>query len=1167
MVIRSTEQSEDLLIPEIAEIIAQLDSGVDELSLTGLFGASKALILSQIARLARRPLVVLASSSAEAELLAKDLQVFFHEPVGFLPERDEDPETGYQRIACLAGLATKELPLTVVSLQAALERLSPPAALLGAAFTLYVGRLIARDELLGVLEAGGYRRVNQVTDRGEYSLRGHLLDLFPPKSALSRVEEPDLPVRAEFFGDEVLELRAFDPATQRSVRPVEQVSILPVIEVPLTGEVCQQALDALRKVEKVQGDSVPLEIIRALEDRRPFPGLDAYLPYFYPEPADLLQYVAPDAVWVLVDQSGLQAAARNFAPCTPSLTLPPRGGGEGGGERTSSLDWSDFEQRLSLRPRILLEEFFPAHSLTGGAAIGFQVRTITAYRGRMMELIRDLEGWRRQSRRIHLVCRSEAQGRRLAEVLKEHDVAASLDPGMALPGGITILAGELSGGFHLDEASLTYITESEIFGTRHIPPRRLRPKEVSPLASYQDLAYGDFVVHEDHGIGLYKGLRQLAAGETEGDYLLIVYADHAKLYVPTSKLHLVYRYAGADGNSPALDRLGSASWTKAKERVRASIREMAQELLTLYAARQVVKGYAFPPDTPWQREFEAGFPYEETPGQLRAIADAKADMERDRPMDRLICGDVGYGKTEVAMRAAFKAVMGGKQVAVLVPTTILALQHSRTFSERFGNFPIKVEMLSRFRSRTEQGDVLSGVRDGIVDIVIGTHRLLQKDVHFRDLGLLVVDEEHRFGVAAKERMKQIRRQVNVLTLTATPIPRTMHMSMLGVRDISTIETPPEDRLSIKTTVARFDPALIKEAIEQELERGGQVYFVHNRVESIQSVARLIKQLVPRARLAVAHGELSAERLERIMCDFYAGTFDILLCTTIIESGLDVGTANTIIIDRADALGLAQLYQLRGRVGRDKHRAYAYLLVPEDAVLSEVAKKRLQAIAELTELGSGFKVAARDLEIRGAGNLLGPEQHGQIVAVGFDLYCRLIESTVRELKGEADVEPIEPSIRLEAAGYVPEAFVEDPNVRLQLYKRLTALTSTQEVSAFREELVDRFGEPPHETERLLTAMGLKILARALHIREVDAAGKTIRIVFSESPPLAPAKVAALLREEGGRLRYIPKSPHSPLTKGGHGEVDGAGGDALEYAVNGGDNIATVQVLLSRLQECR
>src|SRR5574337_749242 len=742
MVIRSLEQSEDLLIPEIAEIVVRLDSGADALYLTGLFGASKALILSQIARRAKRPLVVLTVSSAEAELLAKDLHVFFRGPVGFLPERDEDPETGYQRIACLAGLATKELPLAVISIQAALDRRPPPSALLGAAFTLHVGRLIARDELLGALEVGGYRRVNQVTDRGEYSLRGNLLDLFPPKPVLSRVEGPDLPVRAEFFGDEVLELRAFDPATQRSIRPVEQVTVLPVVEVPLTAEACQQAMDTLHKAAKTRDGSVPLEIIKALEERRPFPGLDAYLPYFYPEPGDLLQYVAPDAAWVLVDQSALRAHGARLAEHSMECAAE---------SFASFLDWTDLEQRLSQRPRIFMEEFLPANSFSDETTISFRVRTIPAYRGRMTEIIRDLEGWRRQGRRIHLVCRSEAQGRRLAEVLKEHDVAASLGPGIASPSEITILAGELSGGFHLDEASLTYITEAEIFGTRHIPPRRLRPKAVSLIASYQDLAYGDFVVHEDHGIGVYKGLRQIAVGGTEGDYLLIVYADHAKLYVPTSKLHLVHRYAGADGHRPALDRLGSASWAKAKERVKASIREMTQELLALYAARQVIKGYALPPDTPWQREFEAGFPYEETPDQLQAIAAAKADMEREKPMDRLICGDVGYGKTEVAMRAAFKAVMGGKQVAVLVPTTILALQHAQTFAERFGGFPVKVEMLSRFRSRKEQGEVLRGVRDGTVDIVIGTHRLLQQDVHFRDLGLLVVDEEHRFGVAAKER--------------------------------------------------------------------------------------------------------------------------------------------------------------------------------------------------------------------------------------------------------------------------------------------------------------------------------------------------------------------------------------------------------------------------------
>lgn len=1140
MVIRSMEPSEDLLIPQLREIMARLDSGEQALCLTGLFGASKALMLAQIARRARRSLVVLVSSSAEAERLTKDLQPFCQSPVGFLPERGEDQEIAYQRMACLAGLATKELHLAVVSLRAALEYLPPPSALLGTVFTLCVGRLIARDELVGALDDGGYRRVHQVTDRGEYSLRGNLLDLFPFTPSLSRFAAPDLPVRAEFFGDELLELRAFDPVTQRSVRSVEQVTVLPIVEGPLTGEADQQSVEG---------------------------------------PTDLLRYVTPDALWVLVDSAGLQVAAqevrspqcevrdtpRQVHPVHTNPPSPPfTKGGLGG---FSLLDWSDVERRLSLRPRIFLEELLPAHHLTEEPTIGFQVRAVAAYRGRLAELIRDLEGWRRQGRRIHLVCRSEAQGRRLTDVLKEHEVAATIGPEFALPGEIVILSRELSGGFHLDEAVLTYITEGEIFGTRHVPPRRSRPKETSPVATYQELTYGDYVVHEDHGIGVYKGLRQLPVGGTEGDYLLIVYADQAKLYVPTGKLHLIHRYAGAEAGPATLDRLGGTSWAKAKERVKASVREMAQELLTLYAARQVIKGHALPPDTPWQREFEAGFPYEETPDQLQAITDVKVDMERDRPMDRLICGDVGYGKTEVAMRAAFKTVIGGKQVAVLVPTTVLALQHTQTFSERFGGFPVKVEMLSRFRSRKEQRDVLRGVGEGAVDIVIGTHRLLQKDVHFRDLGLLVVDEEHRFGVAAKERLKQLRRQVDVLTLTATPIPRTLHMSMLGVRDISTIDTPPENRLSIRTIVARFDPALIKEAIEHELDRGGQVFFVHNRVESLQRVARLIKQLVPEARLAVAHGELPEERLERIMYDFYGGKFNVLLCTTIIESGLDVSTANTIIIDRADALGLAQLYQLRGRVGRDKHRAYAYLLVPKEAALSEVATKRLQAIAELTELGSGFKVAARDLEIRGTGNLLGPEQHGQIAAVGIDLYCRLIESTVKELKGEAVTEPVEPVIRLEAEGYLPEAYVEDSNIRLQLYKRLAALSVPQEVSVFRDELIDRFGAPPGETERLLAAVTLKILARTLHIREIDTGGKTIRIVFGGSPPLAPDKVADLLRDERGRLRYIPKSSYPPFSKGGNGRIASASYDELEYRIEGGDRPALAQALLLRLQACR
>jgi transcription-repair coupling factor (superfamily II helicase) len=574
---------------------------------------------------------------------------------------------------------------------------------------------------------------------------------------------------------------------------------------------------------------------------------------------------------------------------------------------------------------------------------------------------------------------------------------------------------------------------------------------------------------------------------------------------------------------------------------------MARELLNLYAARQVVPGHARPPDTPWQAEFEAAFPYDETPDQLRAIREVKRDLEAPRSMDRLVCGDVGYGKTEVALRAAFKVVQDGGQVAVLVPTTVLALQHHATFRDRFANFPMRVEMLSRFRGPAEQRAVLQGLGDGTVDVVIGTHRLLQKDVHFRNLGLLVVDEEQRFGVAAKERLKQLRREVDVLTLTATPIPRTLHMSLLGVRDISTIETPPEDRLSIRTTVTPFDEAVVAEAVERELGRGGQIFFVHNRVQTLHRLAKLLKRLFPALRFAVAHGELPEADLERIMVDFYARKYDLLLCTTIIESGLDIATANTILIDGAERMGLAQLYQLRGRVGRDKHRAYCYLLIPKQGRMTAQARRRLQAIAELTELGSGFRIAARDLEIRGAGNLLGEEQHGHIAAVGFDLYCQLIEETVRELKGEALEPPLDPTVRLPAPALIPEDYLPDPTLRLNMYKRLSAVAEVHRLEEFRAELRDRFGEPPEPVEWLLQAMDLKVRARALKVKEVDARGQTVKLHFAPSPPVPPERVVELAWAEPGRLRLHP-------------------GDILEYhsgAATPAERVASARALLQRL----
>jgi transcription-repair coupling factor (superfamily II helicase) len=748
--------------------------------------------------------------------------------------------------------------------------------------------------------------------------------------------------------------------------------------------------------------------------------------------------------------------------------------------------------------------------------------------------------------RIHLVARSRSQAERLQGVLKEHDLGATVDAPPP-PGGIAILVGDLPGGFELPAAGCCYLTEAEIFGPRREVRRRTRLAEALPFTSFEDMRIGETVVHVDHGIARYQGLHQLAVGGAQADFLLLKFAGADKLYVPVDKLHLVQRYVGADagGAGSPLDRLGGTRWARATARVKASVRDMAQELLRLYAARQVVPALPCPPDTPWQAEFEAAFPYDETPDQARAILEVKRDIESARPMDRLVCGDVGYGKTEVALRAAFKVAQDGRQVGVLVPTTVLALQHLNTFRARFANFPIRVEMLSRFLGPAEQKTLVRDIAEGTVDVVIGTHRLLQKDIEFRSLGLLVVDEEQRFGVAAKERIKQLRREVHVLTLTATPIPRTLHMAMLGVRDISVIETPPEDRLSIRTVATPFDEAVIVEAVERELQRNGQIFFVHNRVQTLHKIANRLKKLFPSLRFAVAHGELAEAELERIMVDFFARKYDLLLCTTIIESGLDVATANTIIIDGAERLGLAQLYQLRGRVGRDKQRAYCYLLIPTDASMTETARQRLQAIAELTELGSGLKIAARDLEIRGAGNLLGDEQHGQVNAVGFDLYCQLIEETVRELKGEVHEPPLDPTVRLPLPAFIPEHYVPDATVRLNLYKRVSAVADEGRLPDFREELRDRFGEPPAEVEWLLQAMALKVRARALKVRELDARGQVLKLHFAPNPPVPPERVVELVRAERGRLRITP-------------------GDVLEYHTGAADPTARLQAARNLLQ---
>jgi transcription-repair coupling factor (superfamily II helicase) len=768
---------------------------------------------------------------------------------------------------------------------------------------------------------------------------------------------------------------------------------------------------------------------------------------------------------------------------------------------------------LGPRPRVELELI----AGTGAEDAVLDTQEVPRFTGHFVQLTQALARWRAEGFTVRLVVADEHQAEHLRQILRDHDVEVPIVATVEAPEALAIVAGEMSAGIVISAVGLVLLTETEIFGARRRTLRRPKYQRGAALTAFTDLAVDDLVVHEDHGIGRYLGLRTMSVGDRDGDFLLLEYAEGGRLYVPVERLDLVSKYLGGDAGAAKLDRMGGASWQRVKESVRAALREMAEGLLKLYAQRAVAEGHAFTGDSPWQREFEAAFRFEETPDQLRAIEEVKRDMQIGRPMDRLVAGDVGYGKTEVALRAAFKAVADGHQVAVLVPTTVLAQQHWSTFTDRFGPFPARVELLSRFRSPKEQKAVVAGLRQGTVDVVIGTHRLLSKDVAFKNLGLMIIDEEHRFGVAHKERMKQLRASVDVLALTATPIPRTLYMSLTGVRDMSVIETPPLDRLPIETVVRRFSKAVIKEALERELERGGQVFFVHNRVQSLVSMTRFIQELVPQARVIMGHGQMGERELEATMVRFVSGQADILVSTAIVESGLDIPSSNTIIINRADRFGLAQLYQLRGRVGRERLQGYCYLLVPADGRVDEQAQRRLRALQELTELGSGFKLALRDLEIRGAGNLLGAQQHGHIAAVGYDLYSKLLAEAVQELKGDRTGVAVEPVISVQVEGFLPEEYVPEVNQRLAFYKRLAGAAGPDELTDLRGELLDRFGPLPEPAQQLLDIVRIRIAARALGIERLEAGEGKAVITFSPGTSIEPERLVVAIQASRGRLR--------------------------------------------------
>ncbi|MBM4338319.1 MAG: transcription-repair coupling factor [Deltaproteobacteria bacterium] len=1084
--------------------------GFRRIGLTGLKGSSRAYLLSLWREQVRGPILVIAPHLRDAEYLLEDFSFFQKKDDGLaclfpqwetLPydEIPPHPEIIRERVHCLFTLMENEKAVIFSSVKSLMQRVLLSSDLKRSTFILTRGGEIERDGFVRFLDESGYTSAKVVEERGDFSLRGAIIDLFSPL-----YEEP---LRLEFDGDRLESIRRFDVESQRSIRgaEMERVTLLPARDISKTPSARTLAtlFDYLKQggwVFIVDGEEVKREA-----------EAFSHLAEVHYEKARIKKPSVPPLDTLYLCSEDLQNNLDKFKTVflQESPVAPP------GCEQVGSFD---VESNEDLQ-REIKSVFQTEKRLTEASPLSV--------------VIKHIHHWQKEAKGVFIVSHTPSQAERMRDLLSRYEIASRLEGGkkfseeMAERGVITLLTGRLSSGFRALKEGWVLLTEEEIFGERRRfkeekPAKRGLRGEGEPLSSYGELCENDFIVHTDYGIGLYRGLRHLKIGTVTNDYLLLEYLDEDKLYIPVDRLNLIQRYIGGEGSHPRLDKLGGNRWQRAKNKAREAISEMVKEILDLYAAREAFKGIAFAPADQSYKEFEATFEYEETPDQLKAIGEVMVDMGNTKPMDRLVCGDVGFGKTEVALRAAYRAVADGRQVGFLVPTTVLAQQHYQTFCERFKKYPVIIEMLSRFKSPRDQKKILQRLREGKVDILIGTHRLLQKDVSFHDLGLVVIDEEHRFGVNHKEKLKQMRKMVDVITLTATPIPRTLQMAVTGIRDLSLIQTPPENRLSIRTIVTRYDDEIIREAILRELARGGQVFFVHHRVQNIYSMAAHLKKLVPEARLAIAHGQMKERELEKAMLQFVRGDHNLLVCTSIIESGLDIPAANTILINHAEHFGLADLYQLRGRVGRGRHQAYAYLLVPSELSLSRDAAKRFRAIQELSDLGSGFKLALQDLEIRGAGNLLGHSQSGHIIAVGLEYYTQLMESAVKELKGEEVIEEITPEIHFHLPSFIPETYVEDAEERLRFYRRLSHCRSDEAVEMIRRELIDRFGKVPEETAHLLEVIKVKILLTKLSILKFEETPSQIVLTLDPTTRLSPQRVVEWVQKGEGKFRLTPDS---------------------------------------------
>ena len=1087
---------------------------------------------------------VLTYKEEKAKELYQDLS-FFDPNTVLYPSRDvlfysADVHSNHierQRMDILKKIVEGK-PLTIVAcLDVFMEKMIPFEEFKEHCLTIDFESIIDTDALKLKLSELGYENSGLVEAPGQFGIRGGIIDIFPLTE--------ELPVRIELWGDEVDSIRSFDTETQRSVEKLDEVQVYPATEMILSrnkiGEAVRRMKEEYKKQEEAfkkrkrlaEKERLRKMTVRTEEELLSFgtaEGSEALLSYFYEKTVSFLEYLPENTLFFIDEPHRVLEKGKTYEE---EFFLCMQSRLEGGyvlpGQADLLFGYEEILSKVMEEPLILLSSVIQDYAFYKPKTIcDIEAKSIFSYNNSFDQLIKDLEHWKKQNYRILLLSSSTTRAKRLAENIRDYGLlayfAADFDRTIA-PGEIMVASGRLGNGFEYPTLKFVVLSEKDIFKERKAKkPKKKSQYSGQKINSLSEISVGDYVVHEKYGLGIYRGMEKIESDGITKDYINIEYKDASNLFVPASQLELIQKYSNLSARKPKLNKLGGTEWEKTKSRVRSQVQIAAQDLVKLYAERQAKEGYAYGKDTVWQKEFEELFPYEETEDQLSAIEDTKRDMESHRIMDRLICGDVGYGKTEVAIRAAFKAVMDSKQVVYLVPTTILAQQHYNSFKERMEHYPVEIAMLSRFCTPKEQKRIFDGLKNGTIDIVIGTHKVLSKNIKYKNLGLLIIDEEQRFGVKQKEKIKQLKKDVDVLALSATPIPRTLHMSLAGIRDMSVLEVPPVDRRAIQTYVMEYDEETVREAIRRELRRGGQVYYVYNRVNDIAEVALRISRLVPEARVDFAHGQMSQRELEQVMYDFINGDVDVLVSTTIIETGLDISNVNTMIIHDSDRYGLSQLYQLRGRVGRSNRTAYAFLMYTKNKMLQETAEKRLSAMREYSDLGSGFKIAMKDLELRGAGNLLGAQQHGHMNAVGYDLYCKMLSEAVKEAKGIRTMDDFETTIDLNIDAFIPDSYISNEFQKLDIYKRIAGIESQQEYDDMLEELIDRFGEPTKAVLNLLAIARLKALAHQGYVTEIKQLGKDVRITLYEKAKLDPAGIPAIMAQYRRGLQF--KADHEP-----------------------------------------